>query len=243
MLNRNNIFVSLFLIICILISSHIQAEKKKYRWIKISGKWEIRRDFKESFLIETKAKTRMWGNSELINHNSIISTKPVKDYTSIRLSIEILNPISSPVEDMIFFSAKNLKEFYAFKFSGDENRINRITFINSKIKDTRKRRTEKWNFIITELVSKNHTIKYNTVYRIEIRLQEEDVSLLINEDYIITTYAPDILNEGKIGFSNRNAMLRISDVKVLKGEEIIFKDDFSQDAIRRYKATVKRTKK
>ena len=50
------------------------------------------------------------------------------------------------------------------------------------------------------------------------------------------------LNTGRLGFSNRNAKLRIRDVKVYSGKEIVFEDDFTTDSIKRWKVKAKRVK-
>lgn len=243
-INRTKLFYvsSLFIILFILKLDINHAKLKDFNWINISGKWEIRKDNKESYLIENKATTRSWNKNELTNFNSIITTKRINALTSIQLRIEILNPITNPIENMIFFSAKTLKNFYAFKFIGNNKRIHQILFIKSKIKDTTKGLSEKWNYEITKLESIDYELDYNKEHYIEIKIKKREATLIINREDVLKVRAKVKLNEGRFGFSSRNSMVKIDDVKVYRDKSIVFQDDFTFDNIKRYKVSAKRVK-
>ncbi len=207
--------------------------QNSFKWKKISGRWEVRKDNKETYLLEKRAKSRMWGDSELINYNSIIKKKPPIDYTSIQFSMRVQSPVKPGVDVMTFFAAKHFREFYAFRFSGDKNELKRVRFIGSTIKDAAKTRSVKWNFIITNIITEECVLEYNKEYKIEIAILEKKAILYIDGKKVVEAESDRNLNNGRFGFSNRNVKLRIDNVKVFNGKEIVFKDDFSKDSIYR----------
>ncbi|MCU0846112.1 MAG: hypothetical protein MUC76_14450, partial [Spirochaetes bacterium] len=85
------------------------------------------------------------------------------------------------------------------------------------------------------LATKDIELEYNREYRAEIRVKKNRATLYIDGKKLMEAEAPEDLTSGKIGFSNRNAMLKISDVKVYSGKELVFEDDFSKDSIKRYR--------
>ncbi|MDY6969620.1 MAG: hypothetical protein SVR08_13325 [Spirochaetota bacterium] len=244
MLKRNTICTILALFLAFTFKAYASSGiSKEYKWTKISGRWEKREDKGKYYLIETKAIARKWGNSELINFNSIITKKHTLNITSINLKMRILNPLRNPVEKMIFFSAKNFREFYAFKFVGNKKKIKKIVFINSKIKDSSRRITEKWNFKITEIMSKNYDLEYNKDYNIEIKIEGKKSALIINSGMALYVEAKETMSNGRLGFSIRNALLKIADVRVFSDDKCIFEDNFSEDTIKRYGAKATRINK
>jgi hypothetical protein len=226
-----------------VISFNAHAEGRAYKWKKISGKWEIKKSCgSSSFLEESRAKTRQWGYSELINNNSIISENPLEKYSRIAFSMELADPTDNPVQMMAFFAARDYRYFHAFRFSGDREGIERVSLVRSREKDPKLPRNVKWNFIIEEKMSKEYPLEYNRNYRIDIRFQKKSVLLYIDKKRIASFISKEPLNSGRFGFSSRNAIIRISEVKVYAGNRIIFEDDFSEDTIKRIGVKAKRVK-
>jgi len=237
-----------YIILVILIFSTTSAidsaiSEKNLKWMKISGKWETVETDDGSFnLIERKAKTYPFGYSELINMNSIITLNSVGQYSKIVFTLEIVNPVDNPVELMSFFAAKDYRNLYAFRFKGDSAKLNTVRLIQSKDKDTSLPRNVKWNFIIEEIASKDYALEYQKKHRFEIRCAGRWVQLKINGRKVLSITTENPLNSGRIGFSNRNATLKIADLKVYKGRRIVFQDDFSEDTNKRYGVRAKRKK-
>ncbi len=227
-----------------VLSFNALAKEKIFKWRKISGNWAIQKSCNGShFLVERKGKTRQWGYSELINNNSIIAAKPLSGYTRIAFSIEIAEPMDNPVQILAFFAARDFRYFHAFRFSGSMEGIERVSLISSREKNPKLPRSVKWNFIIEENMTRDYLLEYKRNYRIDIRFNKNRVLLYIDKKRIASFISEEPLNSGRFGFSNRNASLRISDVKVYSGSRIIFEDDFSEDTIKRYGVRVKRVKK
>lgn len=218
------------------------SQTPEHNWNTISGKWDARTDNKSSYAIEAGSKTRNWGYSELINYNSLIMLQPLTGYSSIQYSIELLNPTATS-ETMLFFAAGDYRQFYAFKLTGNADKINRLLFISSSIKDTTLPPSAKWNFAITELESKDVEMEYNKEYSVEIRVKKNTAKLYIDGKKVMAADAPDELTGGKIGFSNRNAIVKIASVKVYGGKTVLFEDDFSKDTIKRYRVTATKISK
>lgn len=236
-------YILLPLVFLFLSSPAFAEEAKNEKWVQISGKWEARKDNKDTFLLEAQGKTKISGYHELLNYNSIVTFDPISSLTSIKFNIEMRKTIGGTSELLTFFAAKNYRKFYAFKFTGDENRITRILFINSDIKDTTKPGNEKWNYAITEIASKDHELEYNTQYKIEIQVKKKQAILFINGKKVMTAEGSGDLSGGKIGFSDRNVMLRISQLSVLDDKTVVFEDSFAEDNIKRYVITAKQMTK
>lgn len=243
-MGRKSKFVIVFISFLICYGLNVSlAQQKVFKWKTISGNWENRKDNREAFLIETKSKTRDWGYSELINFNSLITENPVPDYSYLRCTLSVINPSGDAVAQMAVFALKDLRDFYAFKFTGDREKITRVMFVSSKIKDTTKSPSEKWNFEVKELASKETALEYNRNYKIEISVSRNKATLFIDGKKVLEGVSGENMNGGKIGFSNRNAMLKIADLKVFKGNAVVFQDDFSVDTVKRWKVTAERLTK
>ncbi len=228
---------SIFILFLLLLSfSHISvAQEKKFNWLNITGSWEIRSDNKRYSLVETKRTTRDYGSSELVNYNSIINQDLLIDYSNIHFRFEMGGTAGTSAEMVVFFAAKDFKSYYGFKIKADGTKDARLIFHGSSIKDTTLRPAVKWNYTITELAAKDIELEYNREYRAEIRVKKNRATLYIDGKKLMEAEAPEDLTSGKIGFSNRNAMLKIADVKVYSGKELVFEDDFSKDSIKRYR--------
>lgn len=208
---------------------------KVFNWSIISGEWDIRKDNLKSFLISKNTKTRDWGYSELIGYNSLISLNPIINYSSFSFSFEISEVPQVNPDILFFFNAFDYRQFHSFKLLKIKNNTYKLSFINCSIKDTTLRPAVKWNYTITELASKDIELEYNREYRAEIRIRKNRATFYLDGKRLMEAEAPEALAGGKIGFSNRNAALRIADLKVYNGREIVFEDDFSKDSIKRYR--------
>ena len=203
------------------------------KWSVISGDWGIRKDNVNSVLISKEAKTRDWGYSELINYNSLISLDPMNNYSSLSFSFEIPKSEGNP-DILFFFNSFDYRHFNAFKLLKSKSNSYNLSFINCSIKDTTLRPAVKWNYTITELASKDIPLEFNREYRAEVRVKKNRATLYLDGKKALEAEAPGEIAGGKIGFSNRNSALRISDLKVYDGRTLVFQDDFSKDSIKRY---------
>ena len=241
-MSSRKIITSAFIIFFIAISAIAQEEN--YKWKSISGKWRTYSDESGTYLVETKVKTVEWGNSELINYNSIITTRPFEGMTSLKISMRILTPVKPEVALLIFFKAENFKDFFAFRLTGTDGTLSQAQFINSKIKDPAKPPVEKWNYVITESGNSKCKIENNRDYKAEISIKGDNAVLFIDGQKILEGKAGGNPGAGKFGFSCKNAALRLDDVKAYKDKDIIFEDDFSKDSMQRIvvKGTLEKVK-
>jgi hypothetical protein len=231
--------------LCQIFSFDALADKKTYKWMRITGKWEIQRSPHSNsyFLGESKAKTRQLGYSELINYNSIIAENPLNEYSRITFTMEIADPVDNPVQIMAFFAARDFRYFHAFRFSGVRAGINKISLVSSREKNPALPRRVKWNFIIEEKLTKDCVLEYDKNYRIDIRFYSNRVLLYIDKKKVASFVSKEPLNSGRFGFSNRNASIKIAEVKIYSGRKIVFEDDFSEDTIKRIGVRARRVKK
>lgn len=231
--------------LCQIFSSDAITDEKTYKWMKISGNWETRKSCNDSsyFLWESKAKTRQWGYSELINNKSIIAENPLNEYSRITFNMEIADPIDNPVQIMAFFAARDFRYFHAFRFSGVRAGLKKVSLISSREKNPALPRRVKGNFIIEEKLTKDCVLEYDKNYFIDIRFYGKKILLFIDKKRIASFVSKEPLNSGRFGFSNRNASIKIADVKVYSGKKLIFEDDFSEDTIKRIGVRAKRVDK
>ena len=227
------------------LSSNAITDEKTFKWKKISGRWEIQSspNSNSHFLWEGKVNTRQWGYSELINYNSIIAENPLNEYSRISFNMEIADPLDNPVQIMTFFAARNFRYFHAFRFSGVRAGLKKVSLISSREKNPELPRRVKWNFIIEEKLTKNCSLEYDKNYFIDIRFYGKKILLYINKKRVASFVSKEPLNSGRFGFSNRNASIKIADVKIYSGKKIVFEDDFSEDTIKRIGVRARRVKK
>ena len=230
------------------LSSNDITVGKTFKWMRITGRWEIQSspNSNSHFLWERRAKTREWGYSELINYNSIIAENPLNEYSRITFNMEIADPIDNPVQIMAFFASRYSRYsryFHAFRFSGVRAGLKRVSLISSREKNPELPRRVKWNYIIEEKLTKNCTLEYDKNYFIDIRFYGKKILLYINKKRVASFVSKEPLNSGRFGFSNRNASIKIADVKIYSGKKIVFEDDFSEDTIKRIGVRTRRVKK
>ncbi len=236
-MKKKHLFIFDFTFISILFftSTSSFAQENNFNWLNITGRWETRSDNKQYYLVESKRVTRDYGNNELVNYNSIINEEFLIAYSVIQYKFEIGTRTASPLEMVVFFATKDFRSYYGFKIKDDGGNGLKLNFHRSSIKDTTLRPHIKLNYTITELATKDIELEYNREYRAEIRVKKNRATLYIDGKKLMEAEAPEDLTSGKIGFSNRNAMLKIADVKVYSGKELVFEDDFSKDSIKRYR--------
>jgi len=222
---------------------YVYPQEKTYKWLSVSGKWETRLDGKTSYLLETKGKYYEAGYSPLNNINSLITESAIPEYTSLTFNLEVLSAIKDPADILVVFAAKDLRQFYAFKFTGTMEKAAMVHFISSKINDTTRPPAQKWNFTVSELASKDFDLEYRKEHTVEIRVKDTKATLYVDDKKILQAEAPEALTGGRIGFSDRNALIKISDVKVYNGRKVVFEDNFAEDSIKRYKVTATRVSK
>lgn len=244
MLHKLCMFIAVISLFQCLSSNAITVEKT-FKWMRITGRWEIQRSPNSNtyFLWESRAKTREWGYSELINYNSIIAENPLNEYSRITFNMELADPLDNPVQIMAFFAARNFRYFHAFRFSGVRAGLKKTSLISSREKNPALPRRVKGNFIIEEKLTKDCALEYDKNYRIDIRFYGKKVLLFIDKKRIASFVSKEPLNSGRFGFSNRNASIKIADVKVYSGKKLIFEDDFSEDTIKRIGVRAKRVNK
>jgi hypothetical protein len=233
--------IKLFLILILLfIPTFLFSEEHAYKWRKISGNWEIGVDQDKKYLQENRCSYREYNYSELINFNSIITDNPIIKYDSITFFITSINPQNKPFESILSFSIQDYRDFYAFKFIVSKEKKAEIQFINSSIKDKSLEPKIKNNFEISILKKSIFDFEINKRYAAEIKIENKSAKLFIDSKLILESETPVEINSGRIGFSSRNAKLRIEDVKVYDSEKVVFEDDFSTDLIKRAQAQAKR---
>lgn len=232
-MKKYGVFIS-FLVAAFFVTV-LYAQEKKFIWLNITGKWEIRSDNKQFSLVESLRTTRKHDNSELVNYNSIITEDPIPEYSSIQFNFEMGGTPGSPSEMVAFFSAQDFRTYYGFKLKADGTKDATLVFHGSSVRDTTLRPHIKGNFVITDIATKMVPLELNREYRAEIRIRKNRATLYLDGKKRLEAEAPEALSGGKIGFSNRNAALRIADLKVYNGREIVFEDDFSKDSIKRYR--------
>ncbi len=226
--------ISIFYLFILLFSYPSFAQEKKFIWLNITGKWEIRSDNKQFSLVESLRTTRKHDNSELVNYNSIITEDPIPDYSSIQFNFEMGGTPGTQSEMVVFFSAQDFRTYYGFKLKADGTKDAALIFHGSSIRDTTLRPHIKGNFVITDYATKDVPLEFNREYRAEVRVKKNRATLYLDGKKALEAEASEEIAGGKIGFSNRNSALRISDLKVYDGRTLVFQDDFSKDSIKRY---------
>jgi len=234
----------LYLIIFCLISNIAFANN--YNWQRLSGEFKI----KDSKLTETQAWVSPWKYYELININSVISLKPVDDYSSIDFDFSIHDRHESPAEFSVSFAVRSpykkwFYHIYSIKLSGGFWGINKVSLIHSDMKDKCKRYATKNNIFIKELKSNSCSLRYGKTYKGCIMFNKDSVSFYIDGEKILEGKMPSEDHSGRIALSTKNTKVTIDKVQVKNGMKIVFEDDFNSDTIyvRKARAGIKRVPK
>lgn len=230
MLNKRLLAVTLILLFGLPFIARAEEDAK---WRSVSGKWRTGSDKESTYIVETKLRSRSWGYSELINQNSIVTLESLTGVTSIKFTLRFQEPVKSEVTAMAYFNVESYREFIGFRFSGNKESLNKAQFITSQIKDKSKPPSKKWNFKITEIETCECSLSYNKEYKMEIQIEKGSAALYIDGKKILQGKCDEATGSGKIGFSVKNAALRIDDVRAFNGKKIVFEDDFSRDTIKR----------
>lgn len=232
-------------IIIILIHIMIYSEEKEYyKWTHVTGKWSVSRDEKSSFAFQTRINTILWNYNVPSNHNTIATNNPISKYSSIKLSFEIVKSTVFPASIILFFSARNYHmDLHAFKFDGDENNINRLSFIKSVMKDRSKPTSEKANFEVSEISSSDCLLDYNKKYNIEINIKKAIASIYVDGKKLLESKAEEPINSGIVGFGVRGPQMKIYNAKIYNGKKVVLQDDFSQNSIKVQTIVVKKMTK
>lgn len=207
------------------------AQQTSHTWQQISGNWSVVSDNKESYLRENRGKSFTFDYSPLINVNSVISTSEY-DFTSLSHTFAIYAPADGATY-MTFFAASNYRQFYAVQFTGDSKTIHTVSIIKSDIKDTTLPKQAKGNFIITTLATKPISLEYGRTYTLSISVQDKTIYVAIDNAQVLSHTLDEKLEGGKIGFASKNCIPVIDNLKVYKGNDIMFQDDFSKESIRK----------
>jgi hypothetical protein len=215
-----------------LLLSIIHAyTQSTHTWQQISGNWSVVSDNKESYLRENRGKSFNFDYSPLINLNSLISNSEY-DFTSITHTVAIYAPADGATY-LTFFAASDYRQFYAVQFTGTTSSITTIQIIKSQIKDTTLPKQAKGNFTITTLATKEVSLAYGKTYTLTITAQGKTITVAIDNTQVLSHTIDEELEGGKIGFASKNCIPIIDNLKVYKGKEIIFEDDFSKESIRK----------
>jgi len=215
-----------------------------YKWMRITGRWR----FNNSSVIEWRGRSSSWKYHELMNYNTIVTLVPFENISMLETNMEILKVKVLPVESLISFAVTSpykhyYYNFYAIKFTGDANRINKISLIQSKRKDPEKSYKTKNNFTISELYSINYNLDYYRKYNFKLKFDENEIILLINDKKIFKKLLSETDFSGKIGLSNRGASIRVDNIKLFNKNDIVFYDEFDKNSIKVHRAKAVRVKK
>lgn len=222
----------LIFIISLFFINPADSQDNNSKWQRYSGKWNI----SDSKAREINGWAVSWNYYEILDHNSIISVKPLTDFTSLSVGTEMNERMKSPSEFMISFAVTSESKswyyhMYAFKLYGGFWGMNRVSFIHSDRFDKTKPFNAKNNTFVKELASAKCSIKYDKMYNYRIAFEGTDVALYINDEKILSAPFPEKSHDGRIAISSRNVKIAVDKVEVKQGNKVIFEDDFNEDSI------------
>jgi len=227
-MKKNKLIVA----VLIILMSTLVSANEKHNWQRFSGKWVV----ENSRVTETNAWPATWNYYELINNNSLVSIQDFTGYSSIEFTIELFDRVKSPAEVLISFGVRSeyknwLYHMYAFKISGGFWGINKVSLIHSDMKDKSLPYATKGNIFIDELASEKFCMKYKRKYDCRIDISGNEAALFIEGEKVLTGTLPSDNYKGRIAFSSKNTKLAIDNVRVKKGDKIVFEDNFDKDSI------------
>jgi hypothetical protein len=211
--------------------------EREYKWFNITGSWDIVRDKSKSVLTESRIRVNTWNYSELVNNNSIVTFNSLSKYTKIAFNFELQTQLKKSTSFMIIFSMIDQNQFYAFKFSGNEYKLNKVSFINSKYKNPEKGGQIKGNFLISEYGLNEIDLDYGKRYKVLLKIDGYKVSLNVDNKSLLDVTSTDRIDKGKIGFAINQVKPFIDAVTVYDGRKIVFEDRFSTDLIKKISVT------
>ena len=228
----------LIAVIIFILAVSLVSAKENHKWQRFSGKWVV----ENSRVTETNGWTAPWNYYELINNNSIVSLEDFSGYSSIEFTMEIFDRKESPAEVLISFGVRSeyknwLYHIYAFKISGGFWGINKVSLIHSDMENKTLPYATKNNIFINELASDSYSMKYKKKYNCRIDISGNEATFFVEGEKVITGTLPSDNYKGRIAFSSKNTKLAIDNVRVKKGDKVVFEDSFDEDSI--YVRTVK----
>ncbi|MCP4134805.1 MAG: hypothetical protein GY754_27775 [bacterium] len=221
-----------------------QDKKDNSKWMRMSGRWKI----ENSYAVERKRGAGGWFFHDILEYNSLASRKNFEEFSSIDLKMNLYNPritrrmknIKDPVRMMAFFAAKSLvpgekyqyylTNFYAFKLSGNKDRITKVSFVRSDIIDSSVSKPAKKNYRVTELRYKLYKLDLNKDHIMSIKFKDKKATLFINGEEVLQANIPENY-EGRVGFSAQNIAIKVDYYKVSNNEAVIFDDQFNRNSI------------
>ncbi len=218
------------LLVIILINCMTIAQGQ-YLWRQISGNWEILEETNQ--LIEKQGKTISWGYSELINNNSIETINELGAFTNATFNIEFNAPVHDQGFFLFFWGMLKQMEFSAIRFSAEGNKIRSIEYIESEFINKAIKGLSKWNFSVTVIESREVEMLPNRKYKCDLLFKNNNVSVLIDNKKVLSCTLRKNVTLGKVGFSNRNLIPAINEIKITDARKIIFQDHFINDSIKR----------
>lgn len=222
----------LMAVLIFILAVSLLSAKENHKWQRFSGKWVI----ENSRVTETNAWPAPWNYYELINNNSLISLQDFSGYSSIEFTIEIFDRVKSPAEVLISFGVRSeyrnwLYHMYAFKISGGFWGINKVSLIHSDRADKSLPYNTQNNIFINKLAKTKVSMKYKRKYNCRIDIAGNEATLFVEGEKVLTGTLPSDNYKGRIAFSSKNTKLAIDNVRVKKGDKIVFEDNFDKDSI------------
>jgi len=215
-----------------LLSIPLLHADVKTKWEKFGVTWIV---------ADSKAEPRYapaaaWNYTELTNYNSIISDSILSDYNSIEVSAQLFERLKTPCDFMISFAVTSeykawYYHVYAFRFTGGFWGMNRVALIHSDRLDRSKPFNTKNNRFVNELASAKCSVRYNRMYSFRVAFEGADVVLYINGEKTLSYPFPEKSHSGRIAVSTRDVKVSVDRVGVIRGDKIIFEDDFDSDSI------------
>ena len=231
----------LFFLTGALLGENLKTDQKK--WQRFSGQWKI----KNGYLEEQRGWVSPWNYYLLLNYNTLLSLKKYPCDSSIHYNLVFFEPQKKETEILLSLAVsspyKNWNyHLYAFRFKGDDKKINSLEFIYSDRKDKLKSYSTKNNFFIKILAKNKVSLEYQKKYflKIEIDKKQNQAQLKIDHKTILKAPFPLKSNgdQGKIGFSTKNVKLKVDNIFISQSKKkksyslIIFRDDFDYNSIK-----------
>ncbi|HOO71762.1 MAG TPA: hypothetical protein PK926_08360 [Spirochaetota bacterium] len=200
-------------------------------WFCINGDWAVA----GGALVEKRNRAVRWDYHELMNYNTVVSVAQVGGFTETGFTAEIIPAGIGKPRFMVSFAVTSPKQhyyysFYGFRLAGTAEKITRIELIRSARKDETRSFSEKNNYVITRLASTKTDIPWKGPLDCSVTIKGQTVSLTVNGKKLLTGTVAQQLT-GKIGFSVRDARLRLDNIHVVNGKDALIEDDFAKNTL------------